>query len=97
MSEIIEKELSYRLVGILFGVHGELGGGYQEKYYQRAVAAALKKENIEFKEQVMVPLSFLDAPIGRYFLDFLIEKRSCLKSKLSKEFFRATSDKCLPI
>lgn len=42
MPEIVEKELSYEIAGALFEVYNNLGGGYQEKYYQRAVAKALR-------------------------------------------------------
>jgi len=27
-------ELSYKLMGVIFNVHNELGGGMKEKYYQ---------------------------------------------------------------
>jgi len=32
--KIIEPELSYKIMGILFDVHSSLGNKYQEKYYQ---------------------------------------------------------------
>jgi len=37
-NKVIYKELSYRIVGILFDVYNDLGYGYQEKYYERATA-----------------------------------------------------------
>jgi GxxExxY protein len=58
MSNLVEKELSYKIIGILFDVYNNLGGGYQEKYYQRAVAQEFKNKNIKFKEQINIPLSF---------------------------------------
>lgn len=50
MARLIYKDLSYQIVGILYKVYNELGGGYQEKYYQRAVSLELKKENLNYKE-----------------------------------------------
>ena len=32
--EIIYKELSYKIVGLLFDLYKSIGGDYQEKYYQ---------------------------------------------------------------
>lgn len=72
MTEIIQKELSYKVVGILFEVHRELGGQYQEKYYQRAVAKALQENNIPFEEQLTVDLTYKNEKIGKYYLDFLV-------------------------
>jgi|GEM_PF-3549678 GxxExxY protein len=57
MGELVGKDLSYKIIAVLFGVHKELGGGYQEKYYQRAVEGFRKKE-LNSIEQVMVPLSY---------------------------------------
>lgn len=78
---IIEKELSYKIVGILFEVHRELGGQYQEKYYQRAVAKALQVEKIPFEEQIFVDLAYKDLKIGKYCLDFLVDKKVVLELK----------------
>ena len=37
MSEALFAQESYNIVGILFKVYNELGFGYQEKYYYRAI------------------------------------------------------------
>lgn len=55
MAELIHKQLSYEIVGILFSVYKELGEGYQEKYYQRAIALELEKRKLQFKREVLVP------------------------------------------
>lgn len=81
MNKIVQKELSYRIVGILFSVHSELGNRFQEKYYQRAVEEALKTNNIAFKKELKVDLSYNNKKIGKYFLDFLIEKCLVLEIK----------------
>ena len=35
--KVAHKELSYRVVGTLFEVYNELGFGYQEKFYEKAL------------------------------------------------------------
>lgn len=37
-SKLIYPELSYKIIGIIYKVYNELGPGYQEKYYQKAIA-----------------------------------------------------------
>ncbi len=49
-SDLLFPELSYQLIGVLFDVHNTLGYGYQEKYYQKAIAVLLKKLKIPFRE-----------------------------------------------
>lgn len=55
-SKLVYPELSYKLVGILFEIHTELGNRYQEKYYQRAVEVKLKNNKISFKKEINVDL-----------------------------------------
>lgn len=87
MANLIEKDLSYRINGVLFGVYNTLGGGYQEKYYQRAIAKEFEKQKILFKEQLFVPFDFHGESIGRYFLDFLVENRVVLEIKSSPQLY----------
>lgn len=81
MAKIIYPELSYKLVGICIDVFKNIGGGYQEKYYQRAVGKALEQAAIPFKPQLKIDLSFKGEKIGRYFIDFVIENKIVLELK----------------
>ena len=45
-TDILYPELSYKIVGVLYAVHKEMGHGFLERYYQKAIAAELKKNNI---------------------------------------------------
>lgn len=80
-SHIIHRELSYKVVGILFDVYNELGYGYQEKYYEKAIARCLVLENIPFIKQTPYKISFRDEIIGRYFIDFVIDNKIVLELK----------------
>lgn len=81
MPKIIQKELSYKIMGILFSVHNQLGNRYQEKYYQRAIEEALRENNLKFEKEIEVDLKFNNKKIGKYFLDFLIENKIVLEIK----------------
>ena len=85
--DLVERELSYKVVGVLFDVYNALGGGYQEKYYQKAVAKELAIRGISSEEQVRVPLIYKAMPLGRYYLDFLIENKIILEIKATDIFF----------
>lgn len=81
MAELVYKELSYKIIGLLFGIHNELGNRYQEKYYQRAVEKALKQNNLTFQKELSTDLEYNGERIGKYFLDFLIENKIVLELK----------------
>jgi GxxExxY protein len=84
--DLVYPELSYRIVGVLFAVSNELGGDYLEKYYQKAVALELKKQHLQFKEQVKQTLKYKDVLIGNYYADFIIDDKILLEIKKNKVF-----------
>ncbi|MEW5805184.1 MAG: GxxExxY protein [Patescibacteria group bacterium] len=86
--DLVYPELSYKIVGILFTVFNELGYGYQEKYYQKAIAKVLGDNKIYFREQVYLPLEFNGEGIGNYYLDFLIENKLILEIKRGDRFLK---------
>ncbi len=93
--DLVYPELSYEISGILFDVFKELGSGYQEKYYQRAIAEAFTKHKIEFQEQVPVPLLYKDKQIGWYLLDFLVVGKIVLEVKKGQYFKKQNIDQVL--
>ncbi len=86
--DLIYKDLSYKVIGILYKTFNELGYGYQEKYYQKAIASLLKRDLLKFKEQLYVPITFNGDKIGSYFLDFLIDDKIILEIKKGKQFYK---------
>jgi len=68
-------------MSLLFETHSRLGGGYAEKYYQRAVEKLLIKNGVKYEKELMANILFEDDTIGKYFLDFLIEQKVVLELK----------------
>ena len=84
--KVIYKELSYEIVGVLFDVYNELGFGYQEKYYDDAVAKGLSLKQIGYERQVPYNIQFKNNTIGKAKLDYLIEDKIILEIKVGKYF-----------
>jgi len=85
---LVYPELSYKIIGILYGVYNEVGGGFREKYYQKAISEALRLAKVSYAEQIYVPLLFKAKKIGFYYLDFLIENKIILEIKAGELFNR---------
>ncbi len=49
MGDLLYKDFTYELIGVLFDVHNELGGGFLEVVYADAVEYELKKRNIPYE------------------------------------------------
>jgi len=86
MDKVIYKELSYEIVGIMFEVYNELGYGYKEKHYERALMKVFSEHKIKFKTQAPFVIKFRDKIIGRSYLDFLIEDKVVLEIKKGNHF-----------
>lgn len=84
MAKLIEPELSYKIIGILFKIHNKLGPLYQEKYYQRAIEQELKEAKIPYKRESKVEIGYDDKRLGKYFVDFVINNRIALEVKAVK-------------
>ncbi|MDP2947737.1 MAG: GxxExxY protein [Nanoarchaeota archaeon] len=94
-SDLAFPELSYKIIGALFEVHNNLGSGHHEKYYQRALAEELKRQNLIFQEQVYAPLLFKEENVGKYYLDFLIDDNIVLEIKKVDRFSKRHIDQVL--
>jgi GxxExxY protein len=74
MAELIFPDESYEIVGAAMKVFNELGFGYQEKYYYRALKLAFLALGYKVTEQLWTALTFEGKSVGGYYLDFLLEK-----------------------
>ena len=83
--EIIEKELSYRIMKAAFEVYNRLGPGYGESIYAEAMALELKTQSVSIERQKHIVVKYKDTVIGEHFLDALAEGRVILEYKGAAE------------
>lgn len=79
--DLIEPQLSFEIVGLLFETFNELGPGLHEKMYEKGLRELLTKKKLPFREQVAIPLQIHGKVIGRYFADFIVAGRIVLELK----------------
>lgn len=91
-NDLVHPELSYKIIGCAFEVFNELGFGHAEKYYQKAMAIALKKAGLNFKEQFYAPLKFKGELLGKLFLDFLVEDKVIVELKKNNFYSKSNID-----
>lgn len=80
-SEVVYPELSYKLNGILFMCHNNLGRYRTEKEYGDFLEKALKDHSIVFEREKALPPSFEGEQPRRNIVDFLIENKIILDLK----------------
>jgi GxxExxY protein len=80
-TNIIYPELSYKLTGILFKVHNNLGRFRNEKQYQDAVEQELKLSGLDYKREVELEVSFDGENKRRNICDFIVENKIIIDTK----------------
>ena len=77
-----ENELSYKIRGCIFTVYNKLGPGLLESAYEAALVYELRKENLELKNQLALPMIYeeIKMEIG-YRLDILVENKVIIELK----------------
>jgi GxxExxY protein len=79
--KLIEGDLTYKIIGILYKIHNRPGPLYQEKYYQRAIEKELTSEGIKFQREYPTRIDYESSKIGEYRIDFLIDNKVVLEIK----------------
>ena|SRR3989344_4070149 len=80
MTEIIHKDLSYKINGLLFKVHNNLGRFCKEKQYSDAFENLLKEESIAYRREVAIPIELIENQFTNR-ADFIIGDKVVLEFK----------------
>lgn len=75
------NDLTYKVIGICMDVHREIGPGFPEEYYQKALEMELDNQGIAFEAQKPLPMLYKETQIGMNYLDFEIGEKLILEIK----------------
>lgn len=81
---IIYPILSYKINGVLYRVHNELGRYCNEKQYCDAIENHFNKLQISNRREIALPPSFEGETKGRNRVDFLVEEKIILEIKAKR-------------
>lgn len=81
MAEYKYGDITEKVIGAAFRVHGTLGNGFQEVIYQRALEPELKAMAINYAREFEMPIYYMDQQIGTRRVDFLIEGKISVELK----------------
>ncbi len=75
------NRLSNRIIGVAIDVHRELGPGFVEKIYQKALVEEFKKSTVAFEEERYIKVPYKGKEVGEQRIDFIIEDELILEIK----------------
>jgi GxxExxY protein len=84
-----QSELTEKVIGVFYQVANELGFGFFESVYRRAMAIALTQAGPRVQEEVAMPVSFRGQQIGIFFADIIVNEVLIVEFKVAEEVSKA--------
>lgn len=78
---MLHEELTYKIIGCAMEVHKQLGNGFQEVIYQRALAIEMQLQEIEFSREHEMQIQYKGYNIGTRRVDFFVEEKIMVETK----------------
>ncbi len=66
------SDLTSRIIAAAHEVHHQLGPGFREIIYQRALERELPQQSVEFEREVWIDINYKGQKIGRHRVDFVV-------------------------
>jgi GxxExxY protein len=79
--EYPESDLTYRIIQAALAVFDELGAGFLEVIYCRALAMALRDQDIPAEGEPEMPVFFRGRVVGKFYPDMVVDGRVLVEVK----------------
>ncbi|HEU4938580.1 MAG TPA: GxxExxY protein [Vicinamibacterales bacterium] len=70
--DLPHADITDRIIGAFYDVYRELGYGFSEVVYRRALAIALRQNGLEISEERMISVTFRGSNIGTFYADLVV-------------------------
>jgi len=85
MAHLAHEALTHLIIQAFFQVWNELGHGYSEKIYRRALAMVLREMGLEAIEERHIKVIFHSKVIGTFWVDIVVAGKIVIEIKAAKE------------
>jgi GxxExxY protein len=82
--EYLHQELTARIIRVFYDVYNELGHGFTEPVYHKAMELALRQAALAVEARAKLPVYFRGIEIGVYEADVVVENLVILELKAVK-------------
>jgi GxxExxY protein len=96
MPNILYKDESYAIVGVLFEVYNNLGSGFSEIVYKDAIEYEFKIRNISYEREKEYSVRYKDTILShKFYADFVVNDKIILEIKCSDGIHDKHISQCL--
>lgn len=78
------RELTEKIIEAAFEVMKELGSGFLESVYEKALLIVLRQKGMTARSQVPLKVSFCGEVVGEFFADVLVDDKVIVELKAVK-------------
>ncbi len=71
--DLTDEPLTRKIIACAYAVHNVLGPGFLEKVYENAIAVELGVQELAFRRQAPLSVTYRNQVVGEYFADLLVE------------------------
>jgi GxxExxY protein len=89
LASLKHREFTEKIIGAFYDVYNELGHGFLESVYEKALAIALAQAGMKVEQQVAVSVWFRGQQIGDFRADMLIDRNVLLELKAARTIEQA--------
>ena len=82
--ELEHGELSGQVIGAAIRVHRDLGPGFVESVYSKALAIELARDRIPFERERIFRVFYRGQPVGEHRTDFVVADRLIVELKATR-------------
>jgi GxxExxY protein len=91
---MLYEDITKKILEACFEVSNELGIGYLESVYEKALLIALRQKGLKAENQIPLQVKFREDVVGEFFVDILVENKVLIELKvansLTKENYAQT-------
>ncbi len=84
--ELELEEITKEIIGAAFEVYNELGYGFLEKVYQRAMLVELEKRSVKVAAEAPITVHYKGEIIGEYFADLFVNESVVVELKVAQKY-----------
>lgn len=78
---LLHEELSEKVLGACFDVMRELGAGFLESVYEKALFVTLSEKGLAVQSQAPLRVTFRGQTVGEFYADLLVEGKLVVELK----------------
>src|SRR5204863_7431263 len=87
-SKLLHREITERIIGAAFTVHGELGYGFLERVYERALQVELMRRGSSAETEKRVQVRYKEIVVGDYDSDLIVDGCVLVELKVNPQYDR---------